>query len=224
MTAPLRLALFDCDGTLVDSQHMIVAAMREAWRAYDLPELDPEAVRRVIGLSLEEVIARLLPGSTAAQRQSIGARYRSVFFERRQSANLQEPLFPGAIEALEALEAEGFLLGVATGKSRRGLEAVLQRPGLQGRFATTQTVDDGPGKPNPHMVLRAIAETGADPAQVAVIGDTVFDIEMARAAGVASLGVSWGYHTPDDLSAAGAGSIAGTFADVPEAVMALLSG
>lgn len=224
MTAPLRLALFDCDGTLVDSQRMIVEAMGDAWRAHGLPEPDPDAVRRLIGLSLEEGIARLLPGSTAADRQTIGARYRSAFFERRRTGNLEEPLFPGAIEALDALEAEGVLLGIATGKSRRGLEAVLDRPGLRVRFATTQTADDGPGKPNPHMVRRAIAETGVESSRVAVIGDTVFDIEMARAAGVASVGVSWGYHDTDSLSAAGAGRMADAFADVPGAVMALLSG
>ncbi len=224
MTAPLRLALFDCDGTLVDSQHMIVAAMRDAWQAHDLPDPDPDAVRRVIGLSLEEGIARLLPEATAAMREAIGIQYRSAFFTLRQSANLEEPLFPGAIDALDALEAEGFLLGIATGKSRRGLDAVLDRPGLRARFATTQTADDCPGKPNPHMVQRAIAETGVDAANVAVIGDTVFDMEMARAAGVASVGVSWGYHDPDSLSAAGAGRIAGEFAEVPGAIAALLSG
>ena len=224
MTAPLRLALFDCDGTLVDSQHSIVRAMREAWRARNLPDPDADAVRRVVGLPLDEAIARLLPGSTVAEQQVIGAHYRSAFFEHRQSAAFEEPLYPGTVEALDALEADGFLLGIATGKSRRGLQATLEQHGLVARFVTTQTADDCPGKPNPHMVQRAMAESGADRSCVAVVGDTVFDIQMARAAGVASVGVAWGYHDPDDLAAAGADRIVGAFPDVPGAVLAMLSG
>lgn len=224
MTAPLRLALFDCDGTLVDSQHGIVSAMRAAWQAHDLPDLDPDAVRRVVGLPLEAAIARLLPASTADEQRSVGALYRSAFFEQGRSADFEEPLYPGAVEALDALEADGFLLGIATGKSRRGLQATLERHGILERFVTTQSADDCPGKPNPHMVQRAMADTGAGRSGVAVIGDTVFDIQMARAAGVASVGVAWGYHDLDDLSAAGADRMVSAFSDVPGAVLALLSG
>ena len=224
MTSPLRLALFDCDGTLVDSLNSINAAMGEAWHAHGLPGPDPDAMRRVIGLPLEVAIAQLLPSATDDERQSIGARYRSAFFQRRQTDDVVEPLFPGAIEVLDSLEADGFLLGVATGKSRRGLEAVLERHALLARFVTIQTADDCPSKPNPHMVQRAMSETGVDPSGVVVIGDTVFDIQMARAAGVASVGVAWGYHPTDELSAAGAGAIAQAFADVPDAVKLLLSG
>ena len=224
MTAPLRLALFDCDGTLVDSQHGILAAMREAWTACDLPDPDPAAVRGVVGLPLDDAVARLLPDTGPATRKAVVDGYRQAFFRNRQSADYEEPLYDGAVAALDALEAAGVLLGIATGKSRRGLRATLAHHGLSERFVTIQTADDGPGKPNPHMVERAMAETGADPAGVVVIGDTVFDIQMARAAGVAALGVAWGYHPADALLAAGAGRIARSFADVPPAVAALLSG
>lgn len=224
MAAPLRLALFDCDGTLVDSQQSIIAAMREAWRAHDLPEPEPEAVRRVVGLTLETAIARLRPDSTPEEAAVLVERYRSAFFRQRQSGDVDEPLYEGCVAALDALDADGMLLGVATGKSRRGLRAVLERHGLLPRFVTTQTADDGPGKPNPHMVDRAIAETGVEPADVVMIGDTVFDIEMARAAGVASIGVAWGYHPADELAEAGADEIAGSFPDIPRLIRNILSG
>ena len=224
MAAPLRLALFDCDGTLVDSQQSIIAAMREAWRAHDLSEPEPDAVRRVVGLTLETAVATLVPDATPEQMASLVEHYRSAFFRQRQSGDFTEPLYEGCKATLEALDADGILLGVATGKSRRGLWAVLEQHGLLPRFVTTQTADDGPGKPNPHMVEQAIAETGVEPAHVVMIGDTVFDIEMARAAGVASIGVAWGYHPPDELSQAGADRIAGSFPDIPRLIRNILSG
>ncbi len=224
MAAQLCLALFDCDGTLVDSQQSIIAAMREAWRAHDLDDPDPEAVRRVVGLPLDTAIIHLRPEATPREMQSLGEHYRAAFFRQRQSDTFEEPLYDGAVEALDALDAEGILLGVATGKSRRGLRATLERHGLAARFVTTRTADDGPGKPNPHMVQRAMAETGVDPACVVMIGDTVFDIQMARAAGVATIGVAWGYHPVEELSAAGADEIADSFPDIPRLVKSMLSG
>ncbi len=224
MAAPLRLALFDCDGTLVDSQQGIIAAMREAWQAHDLDVPDPEAVRRVVGLTLEAAIARLRPQAGDDERKDLAERYRAAFFRQRQSGTLEEPLYDGVIAALDALEAEGVLLGVATGKSRRGLRAVLEHHGLLDRFVTLQTADDGPGKPNPHMVHQALDATGVDAADTVMIGDTTFDIQMARAAGVASIGVGWGYHPAEELSAAGAGAVASTFPDIPGLVMTMLSG
>ncbi len=224
MAAPLCLALFDCDGTLVDSQQSIIAAMRTAWRAHDLDDPDPEAVRRVVGLALDTAIAQLRPDATAEEMQSLGEHYRAAFFEQRQSGAFEEPLYDGAREALDALDAEGILLGIATGKSRRGLRATLERHGLLERFVTTKTADDGPGKPNPHMVQQAMAETGVESAWVVMIGDTVFDIQMARAAGVVAIGVAWGYHPVEELSAAGAEHIATAFPDIPRLVRSMLSG
>ena len=224
MAAPLRLALFDCDGTLVDSQQSIIAAMREAWRAHELPAPEPDAVRRVVGLTLETAVATLRPDATPEQMASLVEHYRSAFFRQRQSGDSTEPLYEGCKAALDALDADGILLGVATGKSRRGLRAVLEQHGLLPRFVTIQTADDGPGKPNPHMVEQAITETGVEPSDVVMIGDTVFDIEMARAAGVASIGVAWGYHPADELSLAGADKIAGSFPDIPRLIRNILSG
>lgn len=222
MTARLRLALLDCDGTLVDSQHSIVAAMAAAWAACGLGEPDPVAVRRAVGLPLGEAVARLLPGRPAADHAAIGARYREAFFELRRSGDLREPLYPGVTEALDALQTNGLLLGIATGKSRRGLVATLERYELLDRFVTLQTADDGPGKPNPDLALQAVAEAGVEPADAVMIGDTVFDMEMARAAHLRALGVAWGYHDTTELRAAGADAIAEDFADVPPLVAALV--
>ncbi|NNG05558.1 MAG: HAD-IA family hydrolase [Inquilinus sp.] len=222
MTARLRLAQLDCDGTLVDSRHSIVAAMSAAWATFGLGEPDPSAVRRSVGLPVVEAVARLLPDRPAAEHEESGTRYREAFFELRRSGDLQEPLYPGVREALDALEAAGLLLGIATGKSRRGLVATLERYDLLDCFVTLQTADDGPGKPNPHLALRALDEAGVEAADAVMIGDTVFDMEMARAARIRGLGVAWGYHDTAELRAAGADAIAERFDDVPPLVTAML--
>jgi phosphoglycolate phosphatase len=220
---PLRLAVFDCDGTLVDSQFLIVGAMTNAWLAHGLGEPDPQAVRRVIGLPLVRAIATLLPGSEDERlHESLAESYKDAFTAIRAQSDQYEPLFPGIRDALDQLEAEGVLLGIATGKSRRGLVAVLEHHGLLERFVTLQTSDIGPGKPHPDMVLRALAETGVDPADAVVIGDTTYDIQMARAAKVATVGVSWGYHELAELERAGADRIVHYGRDTAEAVLALL--
>lgn len=223
MTQPLRLALFDCDGTLVDSQHAIVDSMAEAWRAHGLGEPDPHAVRRVVGLSLVPAVAALLPDLEPERHVAIAESYKDAFAARRRSGVLEEPLFPGIAETLDALEAAGVLLGVATGKSMRGLRSVLERHGLTHRFVTLQTADTGPGKPHPDMVRRALAETGAGPAATVMIGDTTYDIQMARNARIASVGVSWGYHEVPELLAAGADRIVHGGAHVAAAVLDLLT-
>ncbi|HYH39280.1 MAG TPA: HAD-IA family hydrolase [Azospirillum sp.] len=224
MTKPLRLALFDCDGTLVDSQHAIVDSMTEAWRAHGLGEPDPNAVRRVVGLSLVPAVAALLPGLSGDLHVAVAETYKDAFAARRQRGVLEEPLFPGITETLDALEGAGVLLGVATGKSMRGLRSVLERHGLSDRFVTLQTADTGPGKPHPDMVHRALAETGVDPAATVMIGDTTYDIQMARNARIVSVGVSWGYHEVPELRAAGADRIVDGGAEVAAAVLDLLEG
>jgi phosphoglycolate phosphatase len=225
LTSPLRLALFDCDGTLVDSQHSIFAAVSAAFEATGLEVPSLEDARRVIGLPLIEALDALVPKDTlpSVDRAKLTQRYKDAFFALRHQPGFEEPLFPGAAAALDDLESSGYLLGIATGKSRRGLERTLERHGLLGRFATLQTADTGPGKPHPHMIEQALAETGADSQRCVMIGDTVFDMEMARAAGIQALGVAWGYHPADELSAAGAAAIARSFADVPRAVAHLIS-
>ncbi|MBB6250036.1 HAD-IA family hydrolase [Nitrospirillum iridis] len=223
MAGANRLALFDCDGTLVDSQHAIIAAMAAGFASQGLAPPPDEAVRRQVGLSLEVAILGLLPpGADLGAVAGIAAVYKGAFHQNRAHGGTVEPLYPGLVEALDALEAAGFLLGIATGKSHRGLVATLDHHGLNGRFLTLQTADRAPGKPAPDMALRAMAEAGADPATTVVIGDTSYDMEMARHARVAALGVAWGYHAPADLLAAGAAHVCHDYAEVPAAVAALI--
>ena len=204
MAAPLRLIVFDCDGTLVDSQHGIVACMEAAWRVHGLAAPDPAAVRQVVGLNLDEAIAALLPEIGAALVLRLAESYKQAFFELRSRPDHHEPLFPGIAELLTALDRPEILLGIATGKHLRGLKATLARHDIIGRFVTLQTPDTCRGKPHPEMVLRALAETGADPATTYVVGDTTFDMLMAYNATVAGVGVAWGYHGREALIAAGA--------------------
>lgn len=220
----MRLALFDCDGTLVDSQHAIVAAMVAASGAAGVIAPEPTAVRRVVGLSLVEAVATLWPAFDPAWHQRVAGFYRDAFAEERRRSDAVEPLFPGIRHALETLSAAGVVLGIATGKSLRGLEAVLARHGLRHFFVTLQTADRGPGKPHPEMVHRALAEVGAAPSSTAMIGDTTYDILMARSAAVAAVGVSWGYHAPGELIAAGAQVLVADADAVPPAVFGLIGG
>ena len=216
-----RLAVFDLDGTLVDSQHMIVAAMGEAFQASNLAVPPTEAVRRVVGLSLGPAIAHLAPGLDAAGLGALEGRYKDAFFALREAGEA-ELIFDGAVQALDALAVAGWDLGIATGKSARGLEATLDRFDLAGRFVTLQTADRGPGKPAPDMLLRAMDEAGAEAGATVMIGDTSFDMAMAKAARVAALGVTWGYHQEHELVAAGAARVIATFDDLHQAVDAMV--
>jgi phosphoglycolate phosphatase len=203
-----RLAIFDCDGTLVDSQHGIVASMQTAFAAASLPSPDRGAILSIVGLSLPHAMARLLPDAEPALHDEMAERYKRAFFDLRASGALQEPLYEGVPGLLDRLEAQGWLLAVATGKSDRGLNAVLSHHGLLERFVSLQTADRHPSKPHPSMIETALAETGVHAMHAVMIGDTSFDMVMARTAGVAALGVGWGYHTPDELLASGAHSVA----------------
>ncbi|MBM3482617.1 MAG: HAD-IA family hydrolase [Alphaproteobacteria bacterium] len=218
----IRLVLFDCDGTLVDSQHLISAAMAETFRAVDLEAPPIAAVRRVVGLSLEEAITRLLPEARRDEAPILSVRYKENYFRLKSDPEVpQDELFDGARETLHALHRANFLLGVATGKSRRGLRATLERHGLAGLFVTLQTADDAPGKPDPTMALQAMTEAGVEPGETVVIGDTVFDIMMARHAGADALGVSWGYHDPHELAQAGAIGLLERFHELPPRLASL---
>ncbi len=220
----LRLAIFDLDGTLVDSLHSIVEAMSSAWRAHGLPPPPPEQVRRIVGLPLLESIAVLLPDEEPERHGDLAECYRTAFHNLRQGDDFSEPLYPGAVKAMDALENAGFLLGIATGKSHRGLLKTLENHTLEDRFTTLQSADYGPGKPAPHMLQRALAEAGTEAVDSVMIGDTVFDVEMARAAGVSAIGVTWGYHESGDLLDAGAALVVECFDDVPAAATTLLLG
>jgi phosphoglycolate phosphatase len=207
---PHRLFVFDCDGTLVDSQHNIVAAMAAAWARHDLPAPAATDVRRIVGLTLEIAIARLLPAADDMTHRALAAAYREIVHDLR-AGNAQgvtdEPLFRGIRELIEALAAPEIFLGVATGKNLRGLEHTLSVHGLRERFHTLQTADLCRSKPDPEMVLRAMAETGIEAGSTVVIGDTSFDMEMARSAGATAIGVAWGYHEVADLRDAGAHAV-----------------
>jgi phosphoglycolate phosphatase len=217
-----RLALFDCDGTLVDSQANICRAMESCFAVSRLDPPPREAIRRIVGLSLVPAIAQLLPEAEARQHEAMAEDYKRAFFAMRASGALDpEPLFDGVADAIEALDASGWLLGVATGKSDRGLKHILEHHGLAHRFVTLQTADRHPSKPHPSMVEAAMAEAGASPETTAVIGDTSFDMMMARAAGAHAIGVAWGYHTMHELLEAGAGHVVEHAAALPAHLEAL---
>ena len=200
-----RLAIFDCDGTLVDSGATIRAALVEAFAVHGL-ECPPIAVtKKVIGLSLMESMAVLVPdGDHAALTQT----YKDAFFAMRGAGKVEEPLFDGIVDLLDALEADGWLLGVATGKSDRGLNHCLECHGLLGRFVTLQTADRNPSKPHPAMAFAAMAEAGAEAPRTIFVGDTGWDMGCARNAGVGAIGAGWGYHEIDELAAEGAYGVA----------------
>lgn len=219
MSSPLRLVVFDCDGTLIDSQHMIVAAMNHAFDAHGLPYLPRERVLSIVGLSLDEAIEALVPHVALPLRRKLTESYKGAFFELRTRKELAEPLFPGVREALDALvNQENVLLGIATGKSQKGLRHALESHGLRNYFVTLQTADDAPSKPHPEMLRRAMRETGADPVDTVLIGDTTFDMEMARSAQAHALGVDWGYHESHMLTQSGARAVLGDFAGLSPAL------
>lgn len=222
MPAPLRLVVFDIDGTLIDSLASIRAAMEAAAGAAGVDRPDPDRVRRSIGLRLDAAIAEIFGEATRDRWAALAEYYKESHRALRAGGERHDPLFPGALEAIEAIEASGCLLGVATGKGRRGLDLVLEMHGLEGRFVTLQTADTGPGKPHPDMLERAMGEAGVEPGDTLMIGDTSFDMAMARAAGAHALGVGWGYHPVADLWRAGAHEVAGAMPEVPDFVARLL--
>lgn len=222
MSEPLRLAVFDIDGTLVDSQHMIVQAMTQAMTDHGFDAPAPAAVRHIIGLSIADAVAALLPRAAPERVQAVADGYKAAYFSLRSSGTVTETLFPGILEVLARLDREGWLLGLATGKTRRGVDSLLERhTELSGRFLTRQTADGNPSKPHPAMLQKAMAETGVEAPFTVMIGDTTYDMSMARQAGTLALGVSWGYHSPEDLAAAGAHAIVGDVARLPEAIARL---
>lgn len=180
-----------------------------------------EAVRRVVGLPLEVAIRRLVPDVDVALSQEVSETYKAAFYELRQAGAVQEPLFPGISGVLDQLDAAGWLMGVATGKSHRGLVSTLTHHNLLERFVTHQTADRAHGKPHPDMMLKAMDATGVEAKHAVMIGDTTFDIEMAINAGVRAIGVAWGYHRTQELLDAGAVQVVETADELAEALFAL---
>jgi phosphoglycolate phosphatase len=197
MSRPLRLVIFDVDGTLVDSQADILGAMDSAFGVAGMLAPSRDDVLGIVGLSLPVAMARLVPDASPALRERLVEGYKAAYAEMRAriGAAQSSPLYPGARAALEALHGmPEVLLGVATGKSRRGLDKLIEAHGLERFFVTQQVADHHPSKPHPSMILTAMAEAGVEAQQTVMVGDTSFDMEMARAAGVPGIGVSWGYH------------------------------
>ncbi len=212
-----QLVVFDWDGTLMDSAAKIVHCFERALLEAGAPARSSEAIRHVIGLGLPEAVRALLPEADERLRARVMERYREYFLHDDDTATA---LFPGVREGLEALAAQGYLLAVATGKSRRGLERALAETGLGGLFAATRCADEAPSKPHPQMLEEILAFTGCEAAQAVMVGDTVYDIEMARAAGVEALAVSYGVHDRRLLLACGALACLESFPEVCAWLMA----
>lgn len=219
-----RLIIFDCDGTLVDSQHHIIDAMTIGLTDRGHAAPDPGAVRATVGLSLIEAVARLLPDHEPHEHEQVAEGYKQAHISGRVRGDMAEPLYPGIVETLQELDRAGYLLGVATGKGRRGLDHTLSRHGIAGLFVTLQTADRCRGKPHPEMIDKALAETGVERRDAMMIGDTTFDMEMAVNAGVTAVGVSWGYHPASALQVAGAKAIIDEIAALPAILAAAWGG
>jgi phosphoglycolate phosphatase len=234
----MNLIIFDCDGTIVDSQHVIVAAMERAFADAGLNAPPRAEILGVVGLSLVPAISQLLAlrdggvGTRAATMPTTNAdpelarrmadSYKLGFQHLRRDPANHEPLYAGARTAIEALAArDDVVLGIATGKSRRGVDVLFERERLGHLFATIQTADDHPSKPHPSMLLRALEETGASAADAVMIGDTTYDITMARSANVLAIGVGWGYHENSALTAAGAAVVLDDYGQLCPALDAL---
>ncbi len=210
----VKLAVFDCDGTLSDGQAGVVNAMEAAFA--EVGETLPRRVqvRRIVGLSLPQAIRHLAPDLPDDRQLAVVQAYKDAFRRSRENGSLREPLFDGMGELLHRLHGGGWTLGVATGKSDRGLTSTLATHGLAHLFATTHTADRHPSKPHPSMLEAAMADVLAEPHGTCMIGDTVFDMQMAASAGVRAIGVAWGYHEPEELLAAGAVAVADTMAEL----------
>ena len=170
--------------------------MEECFAAAGLAAPARERTRAVVGLSLVEAMRAMLPEAAPKPTPPSPKATRAPSTPCGRAGAVDEPLFDGVAALIDRLEADGWLLGVATGKSDRGLAICLEGHGLAGRFVTLQTADRHPSKPHPSMIEAAMAEAGAAPETTLMIGDTSFDMAMARAAGATAIGVAWGYHDP----------------------------
>lgn len=206
-----KLAVFDVDGTLVDSRSSIFRAAVEAANAIGVSAPSYEDVRAIVGLSLFEALAKMRPDLDEPTLRAYTQAYKDAFVRFHAEPDFFDSLYPGAAELLTALKAEGWLLGMATGQSRRGVNRNLDVHAWRDLFDCTVCADDGPSKPHPHMLRRNMSTVGIEAAHTVMIGDTAHDITMAREAGVHAIAVTWGFHTHDELLAAGAHEIVDDF-------------
>ncbi|WP_343314130.1 HAD-IA family hydrolase [Brucella sp. BE17] len=217
----MKLVLFDCDGTLVDSGNFIHRCMAESFVDAGLAPPEQEQTFSIIGLSLPLAIAQLLGREVDAQVEWLTARYKENFVRLRAAPDFAEPLYDGILPLLSELgQRDDILLGLVTGKSQRGVRAVFERHGIGQHFLVVRTADDCPSKPHPAMVMECCAEMGVEPDRTIVIGDAIYDMQMARSAGALAAGVSWGYHGRQSLLQAGAHHVL----NVPHDLHPLLDG
>ena len=204
MSDKIRLVVFDCDGTLVNSQYSIIYCMQAAFEEEGLTPPDEESIRRIIGLPLTQGISFLDPEIPETVIGKIQEAYSSFWQVLRKQSELDEPLYPGTVEVLEKLISRGWSLGIATGKSYRGLIATLEKHKILEMFESLQTADKSRGKPDPEMLINAMNDVGAPAENTFMVGDTTFDMEMAVNAGITAIGVEWGYHYASELKTSGA--------------------
>ena len=217
----MRLVIFDLDGTLIDSVALIVETVSDAFAAVNEPVPDEKTIRSISGITLRDAMTILAPTANDERIEEIATAYRERY--RSNAGVAREPMFKGALEALDRLQADPeTILAVATGKGYKGAVTLLERHGVIGRFQSIQTPDHNRGKPDPQMIDTAIAKAGVARGQAVMIGDTVHDMRMAKAARVAAIGVTWGYHEKAELLAEGADIVIDDFADLDAAIDKLL--
>lgn len=215
--------MFDMDGTLIDTQALISEHMATTFAQAGLDVPTPAQVRRIIGLSLPQAMLQLLGSQDMEQANQLAEGYRAHYRASLVAAEGREGLFPGAREALDALrEQSATVLGIATGKGLAGVHRLTELHGIAGLFSTLQTPDHNPSKPHPGMMLRAMEEIGAEKHQTVIIGDTTFDMEMGKAAGTKTIGVTWGYHHVDELRGAGADILIESYSELAAAIDSVL--
>ena len=213
----MRLVIFDLDGTLIDSEALIVGAVADAFRAMNEPVPSDAAIRSISGITSRDAMAILAPSAGPQRVEELTESYRNTY--RGRAGMASEPLFGGALAALDRLQAQPeTILAVATGKGYRGAVTLLERHGIIARFDSIQTPDHNRGKPDPQMLATAMAKAGVGREATVMIGDTVHDMRMAKAGGVKAIGVAWGYHEVRELRAAGADVVIDSFAELDGAI------
>lgn len=217
----MKLAIFDVDGTLMDSQAMILASLTAAFTAEGLPLPSRPEMLGIVGLSLVKAMSVLRPDDDAGRHERLAEAYKKAFWSFRADKSYPEMPFDGAFELLRRLQMRGISIGIATGKAQRGVRHIIDQFGLEGLFTTIQTSDDAPSKPHPGMILQAMDACGAVPEDTVMIGDAVFDINMAHAAGVRAIGVSWGFQPVASLEQAKPHAIVNNFNELEDELAAL---